>query len=402
MWDQLLVGAAPGDAITGSMLMLHRELAKLGPSEIFSQHLEAGVRGDVRSLAELPTRPNKDRPLVFHASMGSWPVYRALDAERRLILVYHNFSPPEYYVEFAPEVAGDLVRGRWELEQIRHKVELAIAVSDFNAEELRQLGYPNVVVVPPTPDVDRLNRIVPDPPMLQRISSWGPGPLVLCVAQQLPHKRIERVLAAVAALQQEHLPDARLALVGVDRFHKYSAGLRVMARTLGLREPQLVGRITDAELSALYLRAQVFLTLSEHEGFCVPAVEAMAIGVPVVASARAAIPSTVADAGILIDDPDDPMLVASMVNEVLTNPTLRRVLIGRGVSRAKRLSAPVSLPELVSAVTDTDPEIAARYRELHGDRSGATSTSSGATAATSVTRSVATSVLPAAGRGSGS
>jgi len=366
MWDQLLVGAAPGDAITGSMLLLHGELAKLGPSEIFSQHLEAGVRGEVRTLAELGDRPNKGRPLVFHASMGSWPVYQALQSEQRLILVYHNFSPPEYYVEFAPEVAGDLVRGRWELEQIRDKVTLAIAVSDYNADELRQLGYTNVVVVPPTPDVDRLNRIVPDPPMLQRIASWGPGPLVLCVAQQLPHKRIERVLAAVAALQQEHLPDARLALVGVDRFHKYSAGLRVMARTLGLREPQLVGRISDAELGALYLRAQVFLTLSEHEGFCVPAVEAMAIGVPVVASARAAIPSTVADAGILIDDPDDPMVVASILNEVLTNPTLRHVLIGRGVSRAKRLSAPTSLPELVSAVIDTEPEIAARYRELHG------------------------------------
>jgi glycosyltransferase involved in cell wall biosynthesis len=207
--------------------------------------------------------------------------------------------------------------------------------------------------------------------MLQRITSWGPGPLVLCVAQQLPHKRIERVLAAVAILQQEYEPDARLAFVGVDRFSKYSAGLRVMARTLGLREPQLLGRITDAELSALYLRAKVFLTLSEHEGFCVPAVEAMATGVPLVASARAAIPSTVADAGVLVDDPDDPMLVASLLNEVLTNTTLRHVLIGRGVSRAKRLSAPTSLPQLVSAVTGTEPDIAARYRALSGRPSGA-------------------------------
>jgi glycosyltransferase involved in cell wall biosynthesis len=365
MWDQLLVGAAPGDAITSSMLLLHRELAKLGPSAMFSQHLEPGVRGEVRALAELPTRPNRDRPLLFHASMGSWPVYQALAPERRLILVSHNFAPPEYFVDFAPEVAGDLVRGRWELEQIRHKVELAIADSDYNAEELHQLGYSNVAVIPPTPDVDRLNRIVPDPPMLERISSWGPGPLVLCVAQQLPHKRIERVLAAVAVLQQEYLPDARLAFVGVDRFHKYSAGLRVMARTLGLREPQLLGRITDAELSALYLRAKVFLTLSEHEGFCVPAVEAMATGVPLVASARAAIPFTVADAGILVDEADDPMLVASLLNEVLTNTTLRHVLIGRGVSRAKRLSAPTSLPQLVSAVIETEPDLAARYRRLH-------------------------------------
>jgi len=106
----------------------------------------------------------------------------------------------------------------------------------------------------------------------------------------------------------------------------------------------------------------------------------MAIGVPVVASARAAIPSTVADAGILIDDPDDPMVVASILNEVLTNPTLRHVLIGRGVSRAKRLSAPTSLPELVSAVIGTEPEIAARYRQLHGQPREAAPAWAGATA----------------------
>ncbi len=354
MWDQLLVGAAPGDAITRSALMLRDELAKLGPADIFSQHIEPGMEGLVRPLHELPVRTNRARPLVFHASMGSWPVFLALrDHEPRLVLIYHNFSPPEYYVEFAPEVAGDLVRGRWELGQLLDRVELAIADSDYNADELRALGYADVVVVPPTPDVDRLNRVVPDPAMLAAISGWGPGPLVLCVAQQLPHKRIERVFAAVAVLQQEHLPEARLAFVGVDRFPTYSRALRVMARTVGLREPHLLGRISDAELSALYLRADVFCTLSEHEGFCVPAVEAMATGLPVVASARAAIPATVADAGLLVDDPDDAVLVAGVLHRVLTDPTLRHVLVGRGVSRAKQLSAAVSLPQLVRAVVGT-------------------------------------------------
>lgn len=367
MFDQLLVGAAPGDAITRSALMLRGELERLGPADIFSQHIEPGMHDLVRPLAELPARTNKQRPLVFHASMGSWPVYLAMrDHEPRLVLVYHNFSPPEYYVEFAPEVAGDLVRGRWELGQLRDRVELAIADSEYNADELRVLGYDRVEVVPPTPDVDRLNRVVPDPAMLDRIAGWGDGPLVLCVAQQLPHKRVERVFAAVAALQQEHLPDARLAFVGVDRFPKYSRALRVMARTVGLRDPHLLGRISDAELGALYLRARCFLTLSEHEGFCVPAVEAMATGLPVVASARAAIPSTVADAGLLIDDPDDPVLVAGVLNRVLTDPTLRHILIGRGVSRAKRLSAAVSLPQLVHAVTGVAPTPATALVEQAG------------------------------------
>jgi glycosyltransferase involved in cell wall biosynthesis len=355
MWDQLVVGAAPGDAITRSALLLRTELERWGPADVFALHVEPGVDHLVRRLDDLPARRNRDRPLVFHASIGSWPVYEALAGEDRVTLVYHNISPPEYFTEFARDVADDLIRGRWEIERLRDRVGTVIADSHYNADELRELGYVDVQVVAPTPDVDRLNRVVPDPRMLQRISTWGPGPLVLCVAQQLPHKRIERVLAAVAVLQQEHDPDVRLAVVGVDRFQKYSTALRAMARTLGLRDPQFTGRVTDAELSALYLRARVFLTLSEHEGFCVPAVEAMATGVPVVASRRAAIPSTVADAGILVDDPDDPMLVAGVVQRVLTDAALRRVLLGRGMSRAKQLSAATSLPQLVHAVTGGAP-----------------------------------------------
>jgi L-malate glycosyltransferase len=351
VFDQLLVGAAPGDAITRSALMLRTELEEHGPADLFAQHREPGMEDLVRPLDELGSRRNGARPLVFHASMGSWPVFTAIRAHApRLVLVYHNFSPPEYYVDYAPDVAGDLVRGRWELEHLVDRVDLAIADSEYNAGELRAIGYHDVQVIAPTPDVDRLNRVVPDPATLARVTSWGPGPVVLCVAQQLPHKRIERVLAAVAVLQQEHLPDARLAFVGVDRFPTYSRALRVMADTVGLRDPQFLGRVSDAALSALYLRADVFCTLSEHEGFCVPAVEAMATGVPVVASARTAIPSTVADAGLLVDDPDDPALVAGVLNEVLTDPALRRALVGRGVSRAKQLSAERSLPQLTNTV----------------------------------------------------
>jgi len=351
MFDQLVVGAAPGDAITRNALLVREALGALGPSELYANFIEPGVDDIVRPISELSRRPNRARPLVFHASIGCWPVFRELQAlEPRLALVYHNFSPPEPFARFAPEVADDLIRGRWELAQLRDRVELAVAVSEFNARELHELGYDRVVVVPPTPDVDRLDRVVPDPAMLARISSWGPGPLVLCVAQWLPHKRIERVLAAVAVLQQEYLPQARLAVVGVERFPEYAAALRAFSRSVGLADPHVLGRVSDAELAALYLRARAFCTLSEHEGFCVPVVEAMALGVPVVASARAAIPDTVGVAGVLVDDPDDPVLVAGVLHHVLTDPTVRHVMVGRGVGRARELAAGRSLPQMVDAL----------------------------------------------------
>jgi glycosyltransferase involved in cell wall biosynthesis len=353
MFDQLVVGAAPGDAITRNALVIREALSALGPSELYANFIEPGVDHIVRPLAELARRPNRPRPLVFHASIGCWPVFRELQAlEPRLALVYHNFSPAEPFARFAPDVADDLIRGRWELARLRDRVELAVADSAYNAAELDELGYTDVRVVAPTPDVDRLDRVVPDPAMLRRLTDWGPGPVVLCVAQLLPHKRIERVLAAVAVLQQEYLPSARLALVGVERFADYSRALRSFARSVGLADLQPLGRVTDEELAALYLRAGAFCTLSEHEGFCVPAVEAMALGVPVVASARAAIPDTVRDAGVLVDDPDDPVLVAGVLHRVLTDPTTRHVMVGRGVARARELSADRSLPQVVDALLE--------------------------------------------------
>ncbi len=351
MLDQLVVGAAPGDAITRNAVLVRDSLRALGPSELYANFIEPGVPGGVRHLSELADRPNRSRPLVFHASIGCWPVLHEIeDLERDLILVYHNISPAEPFARFAPAVADDLLRGRWELERLRGRVRTAIAVSEFNAAELRELGYDSVLVVPPTPDVHRLEQVVPSPEMLGRISSWHADPLVLTVAQWLPHKRLERTLAAVAVLQQEFLPSARLALVGVERFADYAGAVRSFGRSVGLAEPQFLGRVTDEELAALYLRAEVFCTLSEHEGFCVPLVEAMALGVPVVASARAAIPDTVGVAGVLLEDPDDPVVAAGVLHQVLTDPELRHLMVGRGVSRAKELSSATSLPLMVDAL----------------------------------------------------
>ena len=371
MFDQLVVGAAPGDAITANALLLQSVLRELGPSEVYANFIEPGVDHIVRPLSELRTRPNATRPLIFHASIGCWPVHQALlESGSSIALVYHNFSPSEAFARYAPEVADDLIRGRWELERLRDRVVLSIAVSEFNARELVELGFTDVHVVPPTPDIDRLDRITPDPAMLQRITDWGDGPLVLSVAQWLPHKRVERVLAAAAVLQQEYLPNARLAVVGVERFPEYAQALRAFSRTVGLNVPQFVGRVSNAELAALYLRAQAFLTLSEHEGFCVPVVEAMALGVPVVASARAAIPDTLGDAGVLIDDPDDPVLVAGVLHHVLTDSTARHVMIGRGVSRARQLSSRRSLPAMIDLILTMLDESPAAVGAVGGGRSG--------------------------------
>jgi glycosyltransferase involved in cell wall biosynthesis len=358
MLDQLVVGAAPGDAITITALKLQEALSELGPCEVYARFHEGEMADRVRPLSELPTRPNAGRPLVFHASIGCWPVYDAVSThEQQLVLVYHNFSPPEFFESYDQSVADDLVRGWWELDNLRDRVVLAIADSEFNASEMRDHGYDGVEVIPPLPDVGRLVENLPDPAMLRTIHAWGPGPVLLTVAQQLPHKRIERVLAAVAVLQQQFRADAHLALVGVERFPAYSAALASFADSVGARNVHFLGRVDDAELSALYLRSDAMVTMSDHEGFCVPVIEAMAAGLPVVASDRAALPETVGDAGLVVDEPDDPVLVAAVLDRLLADEGLCRTLSGRGVSRARRYDATASLVRYLRVFSEHLPEL---------------------------------------------
>ena len=357
MYDQLIVGSAPGDAITMCALGLKAALDELGPTQVYSQFWEGNMKRHFLPTDELGMRPNRRRPLIFHASNGCGPLFRQLMAvEDEIILWYHNISPPELMAPFSPEIASDLIRGRWELQQLVDRTVFAIAASEFNAAELREMGYRDVRVVPPLPNVNRLLTTPPDTRIERKLAKWGPKgerpPLVLVVSQQFPHKRIDRAVAAAAVLQQEYLPQAILAVTGVWRFEEYSAPLRAFAVQCGLERVEWLGRVTDAQLSAMFRRADVLLIPSEHEGFCVPAIEAMAVGLPVVASRRAAIPETVGDAAILLDDPDDAMTTAALLNEVITNSTLRAELVRRGRERAPQFDADAALATFMRLVRD--------------------------------------------------
>jgi glycosyltransferase involved in cell wall biosynthesis len=355
MFDQLVVGAAPGDAITMCALGVKGVLDELAPTTLYSQHAERDMRRWFEPAAELGLRPNRRRPLIFHVSNGSGPLFQQImEVEDEIILWYHNIAPADLIAPYSHEIASDLIRGRWELEQLRERTVFAIADSAFNAAELNDMGFRDVRVVPPVPDIGRLSSARPDRRILEKIDGWSlpnmRAELVLVVGQQLPHKRIERALAAAAVLQQEYLPHSVLAVTGVWRLERYSGPLWAFAEQCGLDRIEWLGRVSDEELASLFSRADVLLIPSEHEGFCVPAVEAMAAGVPVVASRRAALPETIGDAGIVLDEPDDPMEVAAMLHEAITNETLRKELIRRGRERAKRFDPDAVLASFMQIV----------------------------------------------------
>jgi glycosyltransferase involved in cell wall biosynthesis len=211
-------------------------------------------------------------------------------------------------------------------------------VSAYNAAELTGLGYADVAVWPLPLDPAEWRSIESDRPTTERLAADADRPLVLFVGQLLPHKRPDLLLSACNVLQTYLLPEARLALIGPARNARYRAAMEALASELNL-DATFTGRVTDAELAAWYRAASVFATMSEHEGVGIPLLEAMVHGVPVVARARAAIPETVAGAGLVLPSDAGPLLVAEALECLVSDEGTRKLLIDGGRERVASLDA---------------------------------------------------------------
>ena len=327
---QIVVSASAGDAVTNAALDFQQVLQRVAPSGLFARYVDPRLEGKVFPLSVYEACAQPDDLLIYHVSIGEPEVVQFLLGRReRLVLVYHNITPPEYFAGLDPAFAGLLACGRSELILLRDRAQMALAVSEFNARELLDLGYDNVRVSPLPIDVGRLHEIEPDPETAARLDELD-GPLVLFVGQLLPHKRPDLLLQAYHVLTTYLIPDAHLVLLGPGRLEPYRLALETLAAQLNLHRAQIPGWLTREQLAAHYRQADLFVTVSEHEGVCVPLLEAMSFDVPVIARAFGAIPETMGDAGLLLPADDDPLLVAEAMAEVLTSEGLRGELIGRG------------------------------------------------------------------------
>jgi glycosyltransferase involved in cell wall biosynthesis len=141
-------------------------------------------------------------------------------------------------------------------------------------------------------------------------------------------------------------------LVGHMRFAPYASAIRQQIRELNMSRVHLVGGVPDAQMVALLRRATMFVTLSEHEGFCVPLLEAMAFDLPVLARANAAIPETLGGAGLLLPADAGPVLVAEALHETCVNEDIRRSLVAGARARLRDFDADKTRSEFVRALAE--------------------------------------------------
>lgn len=340
---QLIVSATPGDAISDAALENRGLLRRVANSEIIAAYRDPCLTRDILSIADyesLDSAQRGDNLLLVHLSIGDMPFWNFLCSRReRVVPIYHNITPSKYFEPFDRRFANLLDLGRIQVECLRDRVGIAIADSEFNAAELRNLGFTDVRVVPLVVDPKQLLKVRPDKKVVARLAT-SIQPQVLFVGQMLPHKKIELLLDAYAVLVNELVPEAALTLAGAARLPAYERALKSHVRDLALQNVSFTGAISSAELVAHFRNATVLVTASEHEGLCLPVLEAMAFGVPVIARSVAALADTVGDAGLLLPADANALLMAEAMASVIESADLRANLIARGTAHIQNAFDP--------------------------------------------------------------
>lgn len=334
---QVLATLGYGDAIGHEVLGIQRVLRAAGyDSEIFVETADSRLESLTRDFRELVDFSHPDNLLFHHFSLGSKASRTAFALPDRMALIYHNITPPEYFVGVHRTLARQCFRGRRELRAYASRCDLALGDSEFNRQDLEALGFPRTAVLPVVPDFSHLDRA---PNWLVAQDFDDDWTNILFVGRVIANKKIENLIRYFHAYHTSMNPRSRLLIVGAQSgFERYLASLHQLTATLGTSHVHFIGHVSDEELVAFYELADLFLCASEHEGFCVPLVEAFYKQVPVLAYAATAVPSTMDGAGVLFDD-TDPMRVAALMDAILSDAALQDRIVDEQLAAVDRLRA---------------------------------------------------------------
>jgi glycosyltransferase involved in cell wall biosynthesis len=350
---QLLAALSYGDAIGNEALAIQRHLRAAGhESDIFAELVHPRMARLARPLFEYHTVSSPDTLCVYHFSIGSAAGRLIHGAPDRLVIVYHNITPAGFFLGFHPHLAGLCHHGRRELAAFAPRAELGLGDSEFNRRELAAAGFRRTSVLPIVLDLSLYDR--PPSPVARRTFDDG-RVNVLFVGRVIPNKRIDDLIRSFAVFQRWLQPRSRLLVVGDIRgFERYHGRLSELARELRVEEVVFTGHVDDDELYAYYRVADAFLCLSEHEGFCVPLLEAMLFNLPVIAYDAGAVRETLHGGGLLLQD-KRPELVAELLDRVTHGSPLRRAVLenqARAIAEIRATDFGALLRERLSLLRD--------------------------------------------------
>lgn len=337
---QLVHTLSYGDAISGEVLALQRAFrAQNAESEIYAINIHPKYCGLAHDYREFVSSNGADYngEVILHYSLGSPlnELYRTL-AKAYRVIIHHNLTPAHWFSSINPRIVKDIEQGVRELPQLCAVSSKIVSDSEFNASEIRDLGFQSDVLELP---IDPQRWQMPANSGIASLLSGDPGIHILHVGRLAPNKCIEDLIRIFYFVHHHCNRKSTLWLPGIDiDTELYSFGLKRLIYELNLGDAvRMIGCVDDSELKALYQNSSVYLCMSEHEGFCLPIVEAMYFNLPVIAYSSSAIPQTVKHGGVLVNE-KRPAEIAELIVEICQNMDLRNKLIQAGNSRVEELS----------------------------------------------------------------
>ncbi|TGK11579.1 glycosyltransferase [Leptospira fletcheri] len=321
---QFAAGFNLGDAISNEMQSLKSVFRRLGySSEIFAENTGPGTGALVKKYKYCHAK-NKDI-IFYHHSIHSSVFEYIQRMKCPKVLVYHNVTPPSYFEKYDLKLTYLLGQGREELSQIRDEFNAVFAVSDFNKRELEELGYENVKILPITYQI---------PPKPNFVASRTDelqfrGPRFLFVGRITPNKKQDDLIRFAYYYSKTFGPDFQLFLVGFSskELYLYREELERMLDFYKLRQNVIITDfLSEESLQRIYRECDLFISMSEHEGFCVPLLEAMVHGIPVMAYDAGAVRETLSGAGVLFKEKRMDLLVG-LANKIVNDPELNRAVL---------------------------------------------------------------------------
>ncbi len=323
---QIMPTVSFGDAVSNDARAISKVISEMGyKTGIYAENVDPRVKSsDIHRIEKLPKLSDKDI-VIFNHSTGTELCYDIPKLPGRKMMIYHNITPAHFFEPYSLTSAKLCKFGYDGTKFLHDKIDYVMADSAYNAQDLKDMGYacPMFVrpILVPFEDYDQK----PDKATVEKYSDGYTN--IVFVGRIAPNKKQEDLIRAFAYYKKNINERSRLILVGSDRgMERYSRALKNYASALMVDDVIFPGHIGFKEILAFYKVADVFLCMSEHEGFCVPLLEAMHFDVPIIAYGAAAIPDTLGGSGILTDT-KDPIFTAMLIDRVVNDSVIKKQVI---------------------------------------------------------------------------
>jgi len=346
---QLLSNISYGDAVSNDAIALNNMFQKWGyETGIYAAHINEGVDDSIAKKEE-QLKVKKDDILMYHFCIGNELNYRVVNYSCRRILIYHNITPPTFFRGINHSWELSCVEGIKGARFLADKMDYCLADSEFNKRDLIKMGYKCPIDVLPV--------LIPFEDYKKEkeqkvIEQFGDGKTnIIFVGRIAPNKKHEDIIESFAYYKKYFDADARLFLVGsYSGMERYRQSLNKYIEYLEVEDIYFTGHIKFSSILAYYGIADIFLCMSEHEGFCVPLIEAMFFNVPIIAFDSTAIAETLGGSGILVKEKKH-LEIAGLIHRIMQNSNLRKNIIYEQQERLKAFQQNILEEKLEQYIT---------------------------------------------------